>query len=65
MKKGGVGGGKTKTGLRFESRVSLEKVISALPNYTISDDNVFFKGTKVAELYQKHKLLKLLLSLGK
>ena len=61
MKKGGVGGGKTKTGLHFESRVSLEKVISALPNYTISDDNVFFKGTKVAELYQKHKLYKNLL----
>ncbi len=61
MKEGGVGGSKTKTGLHFESRVSLEKVISALPGYTISDDRVFFQGVKVAELYQKHKLYKNLL----
>jgi hypothetical protein len=61
MKKGGVGGARTLTGLRFESRVTLEKVISALPNYKISDDIVYFKSNKVAELYQKHKLYKNLL----
>lgn len=61
MKKGGKGGGKTITGLRFESRVTLEKVISALPNYKISNDKIYFKGQKVAELYQKHKLYKNLL----
>ncbi|MCK4860046.1 MAG: hypothetical protein KAS87_05765 [Candidatus Omnitrophica bacterium] len=61
MKKGGKGGGRTITGLRFESRVTLEKVISVLPNYKISDDKIYFKGQKVAELYQKHKLYKNLL----
>lgn len=61
MKKGGVGGGRTITGLRFESRVTLEKVIGAFPNYKISNDDIYFKGKKVAELYQKHKLYKNLL----
>jgi hypothetical protein len=61
MKKGGVGGGKTVTGLRFESRVTLEKVISLLPSYKVADDIVYFKGEKIAELYQKHKLYKKLL----
>lgn len=61
MKKGGRGGGKTITGLRFESRVSLEKVIASLPYYKISGDDVYFKKEKMAELYQKHKLYKKLL----
>lgn len=61
MKKGGVGGNRTITGLRFESRVTLEKVISALPNYKISNDKIYFKSQKVAELYQKYKLYKNLL----
>lgn len=61
MKKGGVGGGKTITGLRFESRVTLEKVLSAIPNYKISNDVLYFKGKKVAEFYPKNKLYKNLL----
>jgi len=61
MKKGGTGGGNTITGLKFESRVNLEKVISELINYTIVDDVVYYKKEKVAELYSKHKLYKNLL----
>lgn len=61
MKKGGKGGGKTITGLRFESRVTLEKVITSLPDYKISNDKIYFKDQKVAELYQKYKLYKNLL----
>lgn len=61
MKKGGIGGAKTKTGLIFESRVTLEKALSALSGYEIKNDEVYFKGKKVAELYQKHKLYKNLL----
>lgn len=49
------------TGLRFESRVSLKEVITSLPRYTVTGDNVYFHGRKVAELYQKHKLYKNLL----
>ena len=61
MKKGGTGGGRTITGLRFESRVTLEKVIAAIPNYKILNDAVYFKDEKVAELYPKNKLYKNLL----
>ena len=61
MKKGGTGGGRTVTGLRFESRVTLEKVITAIPNYKVSNDVVYFKDKKVAEFYPKNKLYKNLL----
>jgi len=61
MKKGGTGGGRTITGLRFESRVTLEKVIAVIPNYKVSNDVVYFKGKKVAEFYPKNKLYKNLL----
>lgn len=61
MIKGGKGGGKTITGLKFESRVTLEKVLSAVPNYKVSNDKVYFKGRIVAEFYPKNKLYKNLL----
>ena len=61
MIKGGKGGSKTLTGLRFESRVTLEKVINSLPNYNISGDDVYCNSQKVAELYRKNKLYKKLL----
>ncbi|NQT06105.1 MAG: hypothetical protein HQ575_01045 [Candidatus Omnitrophica bacterium] len=61
MKKGGTGGGKTVTGLKFESRISLGKALQALSSYNVADDEVYFDGQKVAEFYQKHKLYKNLL----
>jgi hypothetical protein len=61
MIKGGKGGGKTITGLKFESRVTLEKVLSAIPNYKVSNDKVYFKGQIVAECYPQNKLYKNLL----
>ncbi len=61
MKKGGVGGGNTVTGLRFESKVSVQSTIASLPGYTVSNDVVYFQGKKVAELYRKYKLYKNLL----
>ncbi len=61
MKKGGIGGGKTITGLKFESRISLEKALQALPGYNVAGDEVYFDGQKIAEFYQKHKLYKNLL----
>lgn len=61
MIKGGKGGGKTITGLKFESRVTLEKVIAAIPNYKVSNNKVYFKNELIAEFYPKHKLYKDLL----
>ena len=62
MKKGGVGGGRTLTGLRFESRVSLGTAIESLPGYSLSGDDIHFEGKKVAVLYPKNKLYKKLLA---
>lgn len=61
MIKGGIGGGKTISGLKFEKRISLKEVLSSLPEYSIDSDVVFFKGKRVAVLYEKHKLYKKLL----
>ena len=58
MKKGGVGGGNTITGLRFEAKISVQNKIASLPGYSVSNDIVYFKNKKVAELYPKHKFYK-------
>jgi len=61
MKKGGFGGGKTITGLRFETRIDLKKAISSLNDYKVGGDTLYYKKQKVAEFYQKHSLYKKLL----
>ena len=63
MKKGGVGGANTLTGLRFEERISLRTAISQLSGFEVIGDEVCFNGEKVAHLFTKHKLYKNLLEL--
>lgn len=58
MIRGGKGGDRTVTGLKFESRTSLKDIITPLRGYTVTGDEIFFQKKKVAELYQKHKLYK-------
>jgi len=59
--KGGKGGARTLTGLRFEDRTNLEVAIASIPNYAVKDNIVYFKDKKIAELYKKHALYKRLL----
>jgi len=61
MKKGGIGGGKTVTGLVFEKRISIEKAISKLPGYNVKNDAIVFKDKIVAKFFPKNKLYKKLL----
>lgn len=61
MKKGGKGGGKTVTGLKFESRIDLKNALSMLSGYSVKGHNLHYNGKKIAEFYQKHKLYKNLL----
>lgn len=64
MKRGGVGGNLTKTGLRFEEIVDINKALDELENYKIEGNKVF-KGTKaVAEIHSKHELYRLLKDKG-
>lgn len=65
MIKGGKGGERTQTGLRFEERIHLATAISRLKGYEVKGDEVFKNGKKIAHLYTKNKLYKILLvSLG-
>ena len=61
MKKGGKGGGNTITGLKFETRIDLKKVLNSLNGYKVIGDILYYKKQKVAEFYQKYNLYKNLL----
>jgi hypothetical protein len=66
MIRGGKGGSKTAfSGLRFESRVEMKKLLASLPGYKITGDTVYFQGARVAEFYGKNKLYKNLLEPSK
>lgn len=41
MKKGGTGGGNTKTGLIYEGKVDLATFIAEQENYTVKGNDVF------------------------
>lgn len=63
MIKGGFGGANTnKTGLKFERDTDLKDVFRKIKGYVVKDDEVYFKGTKVAEMFQKGDLYRNLLS---
>lgn len=65
MIKGGIGGGRTHTGLVFESRISLKENFSKIKGYSIEEDTLLYNGRKVAEFYMKHSLYKNLLEKNK
>ncbi len=66
MIRGGKGGAKTAfSGLRFESRVDMKKLLDSLAGYKVIGDTVYFKDEKVAEFYGKNKLYKSLLEPNK
>lgn len=60
MKKGGVGGAKTKSGLHFERRTDFLTVIQKKPNYSVKGNVVFYKCKKVALSFKKYELYKYL-----
>lgn len=60
MKKGGIGGAKTKSGLHFEGRTDFLTVIQKKPNYSVKGNAIFYKGKKVALSFKKFELYKYL-----
>jgi len=56
MKKGGIGGAKTKSGLHFEGRTDFLTVIQKQPYYSVKKNEIFYKGEKVALSFKKHDL---------
>lgn len=66
MKTGGVGGGKTVTGLNFESKVDFQNLLRKISGYSLdklSDKagmGVFFEGKLVARCFKKYDFYKFL-----
>lgn len=64
MKKGGIGGAKTITGLEFENRVDLLKRLASLPGYNVQGNEISYKGQHVATSLKQRTLYKYLASNG-
>jgi hypothetical protein len=66
MKEGGIGGGKTITGLNFERSVDFQELLAAKPGYAIKEipgkagKGVFFEGELVARCFRKNGFYKYL-----
>jgi hypothetical protein len=62
MIRDGKGGANTnKSGLKFERRIDVKTAFRGLKGYEVKDNDIYFDGEKVAELYQKHDLYKKLI----
>jgi len=68
MKRGGMGGGNTITGINFEGRANFLSLLENLPNYEVKESEVghkiFYKKELVANSYKKNELYKYLDSRG-
>ena len=66
MKKGGIGGSNTLTGLNFEEKVDLYKLLSKIPGYRVEKSNsragveVFFEEKLVARYFRKYEFYRFL-----
>ena len=66
MIKDGIGGANTKTGLRFEKRVDIKKLLQNIKGYDLrkttnkSGYRVFYKNEEVARCFQKHEFYRFL-----
>jgi len=66
VKKGGIGGAKTSTGLNFEREVDFQQLLGRIPGYEIkeipnkSGQGVFFKEKLVARCFKKNDFYKYL-----
>ena len=60
MKKNGIGGANTKTGLHFEGKVDFLTFIKLQKNYSVKENIIFYNGKEVALSFKKHGLYKYL-----
>lgn len=60
MKKRGIGGANTKTGLYFEGKVDFLTFIKKQPNYRVDKNTIFYNKEKVAISFKKNGLYKYL-----
>ena len=55
MKKGGIGGGNTITGLIYEGEVDISTYLAKQKDYDIDGTNVLYKGKVIAYIFKKHE----------
>lgn len=60
MKKGGIGGANTKTGLYFEGKVDFLTFIKRQRNYSVANNTIFFNKKEVATSFKKYEFYKYL-----
>jgi hypothetical protein len=64
MIEGGIGGGNTITGLRFEEKTDLLELLSGTSGYEVQQASIgkkiLFHGDEVAQCYRKHDLYRFL-----
>jgi hypothetical protein len=61
MKKGGIGGANTKTGLVFEGKTDLGTFLSLQKNYKVDGTHIYFEEKEVARIYKKHSFYNIFL----
>lgn len=60
MKRGGIGGANTKTGLYFEGKVDFLTFIKRQKNYSVKGNTIFYNGEETAMSFKKHELYRYL-----
>ncbi len=66
MKTGGIGGDSTSTGLKFEGKVDLHKLLGEIPGYEVkkipgkAGVGIFFNGEMVARCFRKNDFYRFL-----
>ncbi len=60
MKKGGIGGGNTITGLNFERGRDVLSVIKKVKGYSVKGNVIYYKGKRVAQSFKKYGLYRYL-----
>ncbi len=64
MKTGGIGGGNTITGLNFEKKTDILKLLKSKKGYKVKNNIVYFEDKEVARSFKKNGLYKFLESKG-
>ena len=57
MKKGGIGGGNTVTGLVYEGKVDLASFLTKQPSYQVNGHDVFYQDKLVAHVFKKKRFI--------
>lgn len=60
MKRGGIGGANTLTGLVYEAKVDIATFLNSREGYNVTDTFVYFEDRLVARLFKKQNLYKFL-----